>query len=69
VGEILFGVSVIRAGVFSKIAACLFMIGFVPMTLLGVFPDIIVAIGSVMAGVGIIWWSKSLWSLAKYTTE
>ena len=65
VGEILFGISVIRAGVFSKIAAWLFMIGFVPMTLLGVFPVIIVAVGSVMAGVGIIWWGLSLWSLAR----
>ncbi|MCJ7558900.1 MAG: hypothetical protein MUP90_18575 [Gammaproteobacteria bacterium] len=63
-GEILFGVSVIRSGVISKIAAWLFMIGFVPMTLLGVFPDIIVAIGSVMAGVGIIWWGLSLWAFA-----
>jgi hypothetical protein len=62
VGEILFGISVIRAGVFPKIAAVLFVVGFIPVPLVEVFPFGIVAAGSVMAGVGIIWWGLSLWS-------
>ncbi len=62
VGEILFGISVIRAGVFPKIAAVLFVVGFIPVPLVEVFPFGIVAAGSVMAGVGIIWLGLSLWS-------
>jgi hypothetical protein len=62
VGEILFGISVIRAGLFPKIATALFMIGFVPVPLVEVFPFEVVAVGSVMAGIGIIWWGLSLWS-------
>jgi hypothetical protein len=69
VGEILFGVSVLRAGVFSKIAAWLFMIGFVPMTLFELLPDTIVWAGSVLAGAGIIWWGLALWSFASDSTE
>jgi len=64
VGEILFAISVIRAGVFSRIAAWLFMIGFVPVPLVDVFPFSIVAVGSVLAGIGILWWGLSLWSFA-----
>jgi hypothetical protein len=69
VGEILFGISVLRAGMFSKIAAWLFMIGFVPMTLFELLPDSIVWVGSVLAGVGIIWLGLSLWSFASDGTE
>lgn len=63
VGELLFGISTIRAGVFSKIAAVLFMIGFIATPLGGTYP-VIVFIGSVLSGTGIIWWSVSLWSMA-----
>jgi hypothetical protein len=62
VGEILFGISAIRAGVFPKAAVWLFMIGFIPVPLVEVFPFSIVAAGSVIAGVGIMWWGLSLWS-------
>lgn len=63
VGIFLFGFSVIRADVFSKIAAVLFVIGLVPVALhlSGIFPEIVVEISSIIAGVGIIWWSVELY--------
>jgi hypothetical protein len=66
IGELLFGISAIRAGVFSRIAAVLFMIGLVPVAfhLSGVFPESVVVIGSVVAGLGLIWWSTELYRLA-----
>jgi len=62
VGELLFGLSVIRAGVFSKVAAALFMVGLFPVALhpTGVFPESVVEISSILAGVGLIWWSVQL---------
>lgn len=66
IGEILLGISVIRAGVFSRIAAVLFMVGMIPVALhlSGIFPEIVVVIGSIMAGIGLIWWGISLYRLA-----
>ena len=66
IGEFLFGISVIRAGVFSKIAAVLFMTGMVPVALhlSGIFPEIVVEISSIVAGMGLIWWSIELYRLA-----
>ncbi len=64
VGAILFGISVIIAGVFSWIPALLFMIGFVPVTLFAFLPDIVVTIGSIVAGVGIFWFGVSLLSFS-----
>ena len=63
-GEILFGISVIRARLFSKIASVLFMVGMFFVPLGGVFPEILVIIGSIIAGVGLIWWSIELYKLA-----
>jgi hypothetical protein len=60
VGEILFGISVIRAGVFSKIASALFMVGMFLVPLGEVFPESAVVIGSIIAGVGLIWWGIEL---------
>jgi hypothetical protein len=66
VGEILFGISVLRAGVFSKSAAVLFMVGMIPVALhlTDVFPESVVVIGSIVAGLALIWWSLSLYRLA-----
>ena len=64
IGELLFGVSVIRANVFSKIASILFMIGMFLVPLVGVFPEGVVVFGSIIAGVGLIWWSVELYRLA-----
>ncbi len=63
VSEILFGISVILAGVYSVIAAVLFMIGFLATPLRQAYP-IVTFIGLTASGIGIIWWSVSLWSMA-----
>ncbi|MGD8996493.1 MAG: hypothetical protein PVH80_00155 [Anaerolineae bacterium] len=66
IGELLFGISVIRAGMFSRIAAVLFMITMVPtvLHLAGIFPESVVVISSILAGVALIWWSVELYGLA-----
>jgi hypothetical protein len=61
IGEILFSVSILRARVFPKAAAWLFLVGFIPMTLIEVLSDELVAAGSLIAGAGIIWLGASLW--------
>ena len=62
VGVILFGISVIAAGVFSWIAALIYMIGYVPVCLYTLFPPIIQTIGYVVVAAGILWFGISLWS-------
>jgi hypothetical protein len=71
IGEIIFGISVIRAGVYSKIAAVLFMAGLIPTALhpTGIFPEGMVDIGAAAAGVGLIWWSVELYRLAETKLE
>ena len=64
IGEILFGISVIRAGIYSKIAAILFLIGMFTIPLGSIFPEIVVVIGSIIAGVALIWWGIELYNLA-----
>ena len=66
VGELLFGISVVRARVFSRVAAILFMAGLVPVALhpSGVFPESVVVVSSIAAGAGLIWWSFQLNSIA-----
>ena len=64
IGEILFGISVIRAGQYSKLAAILFLVGMFTIPLGSVFPEIVVVIGSIIAGVGLIWWGVELYKLA-----
>jgi hypothetical protein len=61
VGEILFSISVIIAGLFSSIAAVLWMIGFLPTPLGNTYPKIVLA-GSFLSAIGIIWLSLNLWS-------
>jgi hypothetical protein len=71
IGEILFGISVIRAGVYSKIAAILFMLGlvFVALHPSGIFPESVVDIGATAVGIGLIWWSIDLNKLASTKTD
>lgn len=64
IGEILFGISVIRAGKYSKIAAVLFLVGMFTIPLGSIFPEIVVVIGSIIAGVAFIWWGVELYKLA-----
>ncbi len=71
VGEVLFGISVIRAGVFSKVSAVLFMLGMIPVALhlTGIFPEYVVNISSIVAGIGLIWWSIELYRLSGTQAE
>ena len=64
IGEILFGISVIQAGKYSKIAAVLFLVGMFTIPLGSIFPEIVVIIGSIIAGVALIWWGLELYQLA-----
>lgn len=64
IGEILFGISVIRANVYSKIASILFMAGLFFVPLGEVFPEYVVVIGSIIGGVGLIWWGIELYRQA-----
>lgn len=63
VGEILFGIATFRTGIFPRIATVLFKIGFLAPPVRAAYP-IVTFIGLSISGVGIIWWSISLWSLA-----
>ena len=64
IGEILFGISVMRASVFSKIASILFIVGMFLVPLGGILPESAVVIGSIIAGVGLIWWGVELYQRA-----
>lgn len=64
IGEILFGISAMRANIFSKVASILFMVGMFPVPLVGIFPERMIVIGSIIAGIGLIWWSIELYRLA-----
>jgi len=66
IGEVLFGISVIRAGVFSKIASLAFMAGMISVALhlTGIFPETLEYIASIVAGSDLLWWSVELFQLA-----
>lgn len=65
-GELLFGISVIRAGVFSRAVGVIFMLAMIPTVLgpAGIFLESVVVIGSILAGLALIWWSITLYQLA-----
>ena len=63
VGEILFGISTIRARIFPTAPTILFMIGFFTTIVRVAYPKI-TFIGLTLSGCGLIWWGVSLWSLA-----
>jgi len=62
VGEILFGLSILRAGIFPKVATLLFMIGFLATPVRPAYPTI-TFIGLTVSGTGLIWWGVSLFSM------
>jgi hypothetical protein len=68
-GVVLFGIAIIRANVFPKWAAVLYIVGFLPVAVSPFIPGIIVSIGEVVASIGIIWLGYGLWSGAGETTE
>ena len=63
-GVIMFGISLIRSGVYPKVAGWLFMVGFVFIPLVEVVGEPLVVIGSIVAGVSVFWLSYVLWSEA-----
>ena len=71
IGEILFGLSVIRAGVYSKIAAALFMLGLIGVILhpTGLFPEWVIDIAAGAVGISLIWWSIDLNNVAEKSKE
>jgi len=62
VGVLLFGASTLRAGVFSRAAILLYVVGFVPYALSPFFPAPVVTIGQALGAIGIIWLGWELWS-------
>ncbi len=62
-GVILFSVSVIRAGIFPRLAAVFLVIGLLATPLGNTLP-MLVFVGSLLVAVGIGWWGLTLWSLA-----
>ena len=62
VGVILFGLAAIKARTYPILAALLYMVGFIPISLQPLFPPSIITLGSLMAGAGIAWFSYALWS-------
>jgi hypothetical protein len=62
IGVILFSVATIRAKVFSRIAASLYLIGFICVGIGAVANKWLDIGGHAVAGVGIIWWGYELWS-------
>lgn len=67
IGEILFGISVLRAGVYAKIPAFLFMLGLLGVALnpTGLFPEWVIDIAAGAVGVSLVWWSLDLFRLAR----
>lgn len=63
VGEILFGISVFRVGIFPKVATLLFTIGFLATPVRPAYPIVTFA-GLTVSGSGLIWWGVFLFSMA-----
>jgi hypothetical protein len=61
-GAILFGVALIRANLFPKWAAALYIVGFLPVAVAPFIREIIVSLGEVVASIGLIWLSYALLS-------
>lgn len=62
IGVAVFGVAIIRAGRLPRLAAWLYMLGWMPVALAPFFPDLLVTIGAVLAGGSIAWFGYALWS-------
>jgi len=63
VGELLFGISVLRAGAFPKIPTVMFMAGFVATAMRPVYP-LITFVGLTISSSGLIWLGVSMISMA-----
>lgn len=63
-GVMMFGISLIRSGVYPARAGWLFMVGFIFVPLVEVVGETIVVVASVVAGVSVFWLSWVVWSEA-----
>ena len=61
-GVVMFGISLLRSGVYPRPAGWLFVIGFVLVPLVEVVGETVVALGSILAGISVLWLSVVLWS-------
>jgi hypothetical protein len=61
-GVVMFGISLLRSGVFPRAAGWLFIAGFVFVPLVEVVGETVVAFASVVAGISVLWLSSVLWS-------
>jgi hypothetical protein len=62
VGTVLFGSSLVRSGVYPRPVGWLFVVGFVFVPLVEVVGELVVALGSILAGVSVLWLGMVLWS-------
>ena len=65
VGVVIFTIATIRAGVFPRPAAVLYVVGFALFTFSRFLPDLIVTIGQTMAGAAILWFGLTLWTVSR----
>jgi hypothetical protein len=61
-GVLLFGISIFRAGVFPRLAAVLYIVGFVIFSLEPLLPDAIVRTAQVLGSISVIWFGYTLLS-------
>lgn len=61
-GVVMFGISLLRSGVYPRPAGWLFVVGFVFVPLVEVVGETVVALGSILAGISVLWLSVVLWS-------
>ncbi len=61
IGVVWFGASVIRSGVFPRLAGWGFIVGFVLVPMGEIVPEWVVAVGSIVAGLSVAWLSWVIW--------
>ena len=61
-GVVMFGISLLRSGVYPRAAGWLFIAGFVFVPLVEVVGETVVALASILAGISVLWLSSVLWS-------
>ena len=62
IGGLLFGIATIRAGVFPRWAAILYLVGVASVILAFLIGDLGARISGVVTGLGVAWLGYALWS-------
>lgn len=68
VGVLLFGAMVFQTRLTPRIAAILYMLGFIPVSLRPFFPEPVFLAGQFISALAIIWFGYSLWSQSDQTS-